>query len=92
MGLDAAALGGYSGSDPALDGPGMARLVERHEARFVLLGGDYSTRGGNKATKAVLASCRQLSLHTWHSPIRYVLDALTLFDCEGDASALRRSG
>jgi 4-amino-4-deoxy-L-arabinose transferase-like glycosyltransferase len=90
-GLDAAALGGYSGNDPALDGPGMARLVERHEARYVLLGGDYSTRGGNKATKAVLAACKQLSLRTWHSPIRYVLDALTLFDCEGDASALRRS-
>ncbi|HEX5225256.1 MAG TPA: glycosyltransferase family 39 protein [Solirubrobacteraceae bacterium] len=89
MNLDAAALGGYSGSDPALDGPGMARLVERGEARYVLLGGDYSTRGGNKATAAVLRSCKQLSLHTWHSPIRYVLDALTLFDCEGDAKALR---
>jgi 4-amino-4-deoxy-L-arabinose transferase-like glycosyltransferase len=89
MNLDAAALGGYSGSDPALDGPGMARLVEHGEARYVLLGGDYSTRGGNKATAAVLRSCKQLSLRTWHSPIRYVLDALTLFDCEGDASALR---
>jgi 4-amino-4-deoxy-L-arabinose transferase-like glycosyltransferase len=89
MGLDAASLGGYSGTDPALDGPGMARLVERHEARYVLLGGDYSTRGGNKATKAILARCKQLSLRTWHSPRPYVLDALTLFDCKGDARALR---
>ncbi|HEX3512242.1 MAG TPA: glycosyltransferase family 39 protein [Solirubrobacteraceae bacterium] len=90
MGVDAAALGGYSGSDPALDGTGVAKMVERHEARYVLLGGDYSTRGGNKATAAVLRACKELSLSTWHSPLRYVLDALTLFDCKGDARALRR--
>ena len=54
FGLDAGALGGYSGTDPAVDGPGLARLVANREARYVLLGGEYSLRGGNLATRAVL--------------------------------------
>ena len=51
FGLNAGALGGYSGTDPALDGPGLARLVASGEARYVLLGGEYSLRGGNRATR-----------------------------------------
>ena len=57
QGLDAGALAGYSGTDPALDGPGLARLVAGREARYVILGGEYALRGGNGATKAVLRSC-----------------------------------
>ena len=60
MGFPAASLAGYSGTDPALTGAGLARLVERGEARWVLLGGPYSMRGGNGATVAVLHVCRQL--------------------------------
>ena len=41
LGHDAASLGGYSGIDPALDGPGLARLVRSGQARYVLLGGVY---------------------------------------------------
>jgi 4-amino-4-deoxy-L-arabinose transferase-like glycosyltransferase len=82
FGLDAGALGGYSGTDPVLDGAGLARLVARHEARYVLLGGEYSLRGGNRATVAVLKACRELAPFEWHSPIGYPY-GLVLFDCAG---------
>jgi 4-amino-4-deoxy-L-arabinose transferase-like glycosyltransferase len=82
LGLPAAALGGYSGTDPALDGPGLARYVARGEARWVLLGGEYSLRGGNGATQAVLRACRQLAPSVWRSPVPYPFGR-TLFDCAG---------
>ena len=80
-------MGGYSGLDPALDGAGLAELVKRHEARYVLLGGEYSTRGGNEATKAVLKACRELSPVEWSSPVSYPF-GLVLFDCAGKEKAL----
>ena len=61
LGADAGSLGGYNGTDPALDGPGLAQLVERHDARYVLLGGAYWSRGGNHATVAVERACRGIS-------------------------------
>jgi 4-amino-4-deoxy-L-arabinose transferase-like glycosyltransferase len=90
QGMDAAAVAGYSGVDPVIDGPGLARLIARHEARYVVLGGEYSTRGGNKATKAVLAACRELSPGEWSSPVPYPF-GLVLFDCAGHESALAAS-
>jgi 4-amino-4-deoxy-L-arabinose transferase-like glycosyltransferase len=87
MGLDAGALGGYSGSDPALDGPGLARLVARGQARYVLLGGEYSLRGGNGATRAVLRACRELAPFEWSSPVVYPYGRV-LFDCAGRAREL----
>ncbi len=87
FGLRAGALGGYSGNDPALDGPGLARLVARGQARYVLLGGEYSLRGGNRATVAVLRACRELAPSQWRSPLRYPL-GLVLFDCAGRERAL----
>ena len=89
MGFPAASLAGYSGTDPALTGPGLARLIERDEARWVLLGGPYSQRGGNKATVAVLHVCRQLKPSEWHSPSSYT-GGVTLFDCAGRESQLAR--
>jgi 4-amino-4-deoxy-L-arabinose transferase-like glycosyltransferase len=91
MGLDAGALGGYSGSDPALDGPQLARLVARHQARYVLLGGEYSERGGNLATKAVLRACKQLAPWEWKSPVGYPY-GLVLFDCASDEKGLIEAG
>jgi 4-amino-4-deoxy-L-arabinose transferase-like glycosyltransferase len=90
LGLEAAALGGYSGTDPALDGPGLARFVERGEARWVLLGGEYSGRGGNPATQAVLRACRQLAPSVWNSPVPYPFGR-TLFDCAGRGRRLAAS-
>ena len=86
-GLDAGALAGYSGTDPALDGPELALLVKHGEARYVVLGGDYSTRGGNRATAAVLRSCRMLPRTVWGGgPLHF--ESLVLFDCAGRERAL----
>jgi 4-amino-4-deoxy-L-arabinose transferase-like glycosyltransferase len=91
MGLDAGALGGYSGTDPAVDGPRLAGMVARREARYVLLGGEYSLRGGNLATRAVLRACRELAPSEWNSPIAYPY-GLVLFDCAGDEQGLAAAG
>jgi 4-amino-4-deoxy-L-arabinose transferase-like glycosyltransferase len=91
FGLDAGALGGYSGTDPAVDGPGLARMVASREARYVLLGGEYSLRGGNRATVAVLRACKELAPSVWHSPVPYPY-GLALFDCAGRERALAASG
>jgi len=90
FGLDAGALGGYSGTDPALDGAGLARLVASGEARYVLLGGEYSLRGGNGATKSVLRACTELAPSEWHSPVGYPF-GLVLFDCAGHERELAAS-
>jgi len=90
LGLKAGALGGYSGTDPALDGPGLARYVALGQARWILLGGEYSLRGGNLATKAVLRACRQIGPSVWKSPVAYPF-GLTLFDCAGRERALAAS-
>jgi 4-amino-4-deoxy-L-arabinose transferase-like glycosyltransferase len=82
LGLNAGAIGGYSGTDPALDGRGLARLVSDGEARYVLLGGEYSLRGGNRATVAVLRACRELAPSEWRSPVGFPF-GLVLFDCAG---------
>jgi hypothetical protein len=88
LGTDAAGVAGYSGVDPVLDGAGLAHLLERREARYVLLGGEYSTRGGNRATQAVLRACRELAPFEWNSPVNYPF-GLVLFDCAGREAALR---
>jgi 4-amino-4-deoxy-L-arabinose transferase-like glycosyltransferase len=87
MGLDAGSLAGYSGTDPAIDGRGLARLVARRQARYIVLGGEFSSRGGNGATAAVLRACRQLPSEAWQDPTvsRY---GLVLFDCGGRERAL----
>jgi 4-amino-4-deoxy-L-arabinose transferase-like glycosyltransferase len=90
LGLDAGALAGYSGTDPALDGHGMAHLVARGQARYVVFGGEFSTRGGNGATLAVLRACRQLPGRVWagaHAPSA----GLVLFDCAGRERQLAAS-
>jgi hypothetical protein len=91
MGLDAGALAGYSGVDPAVNGPQLARFVASGQARYVLLGGEYSLRGGNRATQAVLRACRELSPAEWNSPVGYPF-GLVLFDCAGDERALAAAG
>jgi 4-amino-4-deoxy-L-arabinose transferase-like glycosyltransferase len=90
VGLNAGALGGYSGTDPTLTGAGFARLVASREARYVLLGGEFSLRGGNGATVAVLRACRQLAPSEWRSPVPYPF-GLVLFDCAGRERGLAAS-
>jgi 4-amino-4-deoxy-L-arabinose transferase-like glycosyltransferase len=87
LGLPAGAIAGYSGTDPALDGAGLARLLERRWARYVVLGGAYASRGGNLATKAVLRSCPLVPAAAWHGPKPSPYQ-LVLFDCAGRERAL----
>jgi 4-amino-4-deoxy-L-arabinose transferase-like glycosyltransferase len=89
LGLDTGALAGYSGTDPAIDGPGLARLIARHEARYVLLGGEFASRGGNAATAAVLRACPLVPPSRWGGP-EVSPFGLALFDCAGRESALAR--
>jgi 4-amino-4-deoxy-L-arabinose transferase-like glycosyltransferase len=88
LGHDAGAMGGYSGNDPALDGPSLARRVERGEARYVVLGGAYAERGGNAATNAVIAACKVIPAAVWQ-PRPVNPNALLLYDCAGHERALR---
>ncbi len=90
LGSPASALGGYGGTDPILDGPGLARLIARGEARYVVLGGAYASRGGNRATAAVLRACPQVPAAAWHGPTPGP-QVLVLFDCAGRERALRGS-
>ncbi|MGA9876210.1 MAG: glycosyltransferase family 39 protein [Solirubrobacteraceae bacterium] len=87
LGSSAGALAGYSGTDPALDGPGLARLLARGEARYVVLGGAYASRGGNLASRAVLHVCRQVPYRSWDGPPPSPY-SLVLFDCAGRERAL----
>jgi hypothetical protein len=66
-------------------------MVADREARYVLLGGEYSLRGGNLATKAVLRACKELPPSAWSSPVAYPY-GLVLFDCAGDEKALAAAG
>jgi 4-amino-4-deoxy-L-arabinose transferase-like glycosyltransferase len=87
LGGDAGSLGGFSGTDPALSGPGLGTLVARKEARYVILGGEFSTRGGNGATQAVQRVCRVVHTRTW-LPRPLEANGLILFDCAGSAAKL----
>ncbi len=88
LGWRAGALGGYSGTDPAVDGPQLARMVTHHEARYVVLGGAYASRGGNLATKAVIRACREIPNEVWLHFRRYSIYSLVLYDCAGDERKL----
>jgi hypothetical protein len=90
LGLDAGSLGGFSGTDPALDGRGLAKLIERGEARYVMLGGEFSTRGGTAATIAVQRSCATVATRRW-LPAPLSPNSLVLFDCAGREPQLAAS-
>ena len=87
LGGQAGALGGFSGTDPVLNGAGLARLVADRRARYVVLGGEFSTRGGNGATAAVQRACKVVSTRAW-LPRPLTPNGLILFDCAGRQAAM----
>lgn len=87
LGMHAGAIAGYSATDPVLDGAGLARLVRDREARYVVLGGAYADRGGNRAIWAVPQACRPIPTADWRGKTG-ASDGLVLFDCAGRESQL----
>ncbi len=90
-GADAGALAGYSGTDPAVSPRELASLVASGQARYVALGGEFSTRGGNAATAAVQRSCPIVAPAAWQGSPPAFADSLVLFDCAGHERALASS-
>jgi 4-amino-4-deoxy-L-arabinose transferase-like glycosyltransferase len=90
LGIKAAAMGGYGGIDPALDGRGLGRLVATGQARYVLIGGGYDYLGGNKASQVAERVCRQVPRRLWSPPEWASSQGLYLLDCRGMASRLER--
>jgi 4-amino-4-deoxy-L-arabinose transferase-like glycosyltransferase len=88
LGLRAAAIGGYGGVDPALDGPGLGRLVASGQARYILLGGSYAYLGGNAASRAAARVCPQVTLAAWNGELAHESEGLDLVDCAGRAREL----
>ncbi len=87
MGVSASSEGGYNTTDPALSGDQLATLVARHEARYLLVSGIYSNRGGNGASTAARLVCPEVPTSVWAGGItstgNYVVD------CRGRATELR---
>jgi hypothetical protein len=55
-----------------------------------VLGGEFASRGGNRATAAVLRACRLVPPHAWHGPAISPF-GLALFDCARRERALARN-
>ncbi len=83
LGLRAAAIGGYGGVDPALDGRGLAHLVASGQARYLLLGGSYAYLGGNRASTAAARVCPQVPLAAWGGTLAHESEGVNLVDCAG---------
>jgi hypothetical protein len=100
LGYKAAAFGGYGTQTPALTPKQLADLVKRGEARFVLMGGAYTWRGGNAASTAVKEACAIIPPARWRPPTYIGTPAhpiawypvsgqnYALYDCKGDAQEL----
>jgi 4-amino-4-deoxy-L-arabinose transferase-like glycosyltransferase len=88
LGLRASALGGYGGVDPALNGPGLARLIASGQARYLLLGGSYAYLGGNAASRAAASVCPQVAPAAWGGVPAHETEGVYLLDCAGQARAL----
>ncbi len=88
LGLRASALGGYGGVDPALNGPGLARLVASGQARYVFIGDGYSYLGGNAASRAAARVCPEVPLTSWRGAGARGSNGVYLVDCAGHAREL----
>lgn len=51
-------MGGFSGSDPVVNGTGLARLVSEGKLRYVLLGGGGPGNQSSNVSAWVTSTCR----------------------------------
>jgi 4-amino-4-deoxy-L-arabinose transferase-like glycosyltransferase len=87
LGVSAASEGGYNTTDPALSGDQLATLVSKGEARYLMVSGIYSNRGGNGASTAARLVCPEIPTSVWAGGITSTGDYVV--DCRGRAAELR---
>lgn len=87
LGLRAGAMGGYNTTDPALSGAALADLVAAHRARYLFIGGPYSSRGGNGASTAARLVCPEVPQLFWANSEPGA--GSFLVDCGGRSAELR---
>jgi 4-amino-4-deoxy-L-arabinose transferase-like glycosyltransferase len=90
LGLRASPEGGYGASDPALDNAALATDVARGSARYFLISGPYSNRGGNSAETAARLVCPEVPQVLWAPGLAPLQGNSYLVDCRGRAAQLRR--
>jgi len=90
LGLRASAEGGYGASDPTLGNTQLAALVNAGGARYFLISGPYSNRGGNSAETAARLVCPEVPEFVWAPKGSSSLGGSYLVDCAGRAAELRR--
>jgi 4-amino-4-deoxy-L-arabinose transferase-like glycosyltransferase len=100
LGYKAGALGGYGTQTPAVTPKQLAALVRHGEARYMLMGGAYTWRGGNAASHAVKVACALIPPHLWRTPTHigtathpigwypFGGQNYALYDCKGYAKQL----
>jgi 4-amino-4-deoxy-L-arabinose transferase-like glycosyltransferase len=89
MGLPASSEGGYGASDPALTNGRLADLVASGAARYLLISGPYSDRGGNTGATAARLVCPEVPQILWAPGLPSLEGGSFLVDCAGRADALR---
>ena len=84
------AMGGFSGGDPAMDTNRLASLVAAGKLRFVMSGGGFGAAGGGATSVAsvVMQACTAVPASTWGSAAA----TSSLYDCAGQADAIRAAG
>jgi len=102
LGYKAAALGGYGTQTPAVTPKRLASLVAHGEARYMLMGGAYTWRGGNSASRAIKEACALVPPQLWRPPTLigtpthpigwypYGGQNYALYDCKGYTKQLAR--
>ena len=88
LGLDAGRAGRLQRHRPRARRPAPGAAGATRQARYVLLGGEYSAarRQPRRPTADAATPARQLAPSQWHSPVHYP-DGLVLFDCAGRTRA-----
>jgi 4-amino-4-deoxy-L-arabinose transferase-like glycosyltransferase len=94
-----AAMGGFTGRETVMSAEAIAALVSRGEARYFLLGDGTAFNGGTTgasgAPGAIAAVCTAVPSSTWDAGASSGGfgggSSGTLYDCAGQAAALRRA-
>ena len=89
-----ASLGGFTGRETVLTNSYLARLINRGEARYFLLGGQSGVGGpggtSNAAVSTITSICKAVSIRR-RQALRPARSA-TLYDCAGKAEAIASAG